>query len=507
MTIRIDFFNLKSVEKNNQIKFFILVFLSFISLFSRAQSSLKLPVQTAPAIPPASGVSVYVVPKDKNSLLSTQKINLKMMTDSIDNSQIEAQYLYDNKSGDNLTTSSVQLKAGHYLDTDFNYFVVPAAFYSKKLKILDDTGSNISKNNLEIAIGRKKSSSSFLDDEFSLGLINSYFTQDYINYTAEGLTGLHTNTNIDNIKLGLNFYPLFIPNQGPGVQEKNGQLQTANTWGQKAPETFMYNGKENSITYKIDNYDLTEIINQPGYSAQIQIGDLKKNNLEFSLSYSDTPINDIVLSRSLIADLNLNGSVKIYPVVRYSDKIYSDIKHSFKNATFFLSYLSDKPRNKVEKDDRAVQFLAPIQGYGAGFKIDFNEVIQRPFTVSASYARFYGGDISDINSDSSQNTFSIANDRLIYREPFKLTANAEIFKLGTKPFFMTTTWIYDSAQQGSLLSLVASHSPLLNLNLALGADVIGTNTPEADDTDTNNKSFLQSHRSDDRVTGAIEYVF
>ncbi|MBC7754449.1 MAG: hypothetical protein H7Z71_09445 [Moraxellaceae bacterium] len=75
----------------------------------------------------------------------------------------------------------------------------------------------------------------------------------------------------------------------------------------------------------------------------------------------------------------------------------------------------------------------------------------------------------------------------------------------SSPVYFKANWIYDTQQNGSLLSLSARHSPLPQLNLSLGIDLIGvvdeTKLPDR------KRSFLSQHSADDRMTGALTYVF
>jgi hypothetical protein len=434
--------------------------------------------------------------ENKSAKKHANEIGLSLNTSSIDSTNFEAQYNF--KSASMNQKSSVELTAGLYPENNFSYVAIPEAYFSESKYLKNESVE------IEYAIGRKKTISNFLDNQFNLGLINPYFSQDLIHYKTEGLIGFHSSVGNHLLKLGANYYPIFLPNQGPSSKEQDGKIKGANHWASGAPETFIYNGKENSVKYAIDDYNLSDLAAQPGYSVTLQSGDVELTNIEFNVTYSDKPTNDIVLSRTVIADLNLNGAVKLYPIVRYSDKITTDLKIKNNNLTYFASYLMDAPRNRLEKDDRAVQVLEQINGYGAGVTLDLSDYLDRAFSVTTSYGRFFGGSITDTDSDGVANTFNISNQRLIYQQPFKFNLAFESFKISSRSVYLNVDWIYDSIQRGSLLSFKASHQPASKMNLSLGFDVIGI----ADETDLENKKlFLGKHSADDRVTGAIEYVF
>lgn len=464
-------------------------------LAQTSSSKIQLPATTLADIP--AGSSQVQIPNKIQTLVIDQDLfGIKLYSSSIDSSNLEAQYIYNALRG--LQTSSVKFIAGLYPESDISYVALPEAYYSNIKKL------NEYQVEIDYTLGRKQTINSYLDHEFNLGLVNPYFSQDHINYTSEGLIGLHTSVGNEKLKIGVNYYPIFTPNQGPMVTEKNGKIKEANRWSQEAPETFLYNGKENSITYTIDDYNLYDLMSQSGYSVSLQSGDIEKNNIELDVTYSNTPINDIILSRTVIADLNLNGSVKIYPVVRYSDKITSDIQYKQNNLTYFASYLFESPRNQLEKEDRAVQVLESVYGYGGGVQMDFNSWANRKLSVGASYGRFFGGQIIDTDSDGKTNAFNISNQRLIFQQPYKLNLGVDTFRMLSSPVHFDMSWTYDGLQRGSLLSIKTSHRPLPRMNVTLGFDVIGI----SDETNSENKkTFLGQHSADDRVTGALEYVF
>ncbi len=467
-----------------------------------------------PATASAQGTSKTSLPKNTSAQNNSEGFSLKMNysgydsnsagSQTVDNgttdsstTNFEAQYLLNSIGESNL--QKVHFIFGLYPAQSSSYVAAPEIYYSYKTTLKDYNAKS------EYTIGRRQTVQNKLDDIFNLGLVNPYFSQDRINYTAQGLTGLHSKVGNDDFTLGANFYPIFIPNQGPSVTEKNGKLIGVNRWAQSTPQTFIYNNKKNNIDYSIDDYNLYKLMNHSGYSLTLQAGDLEKTKTELNFTYSDSPINDIIISRTVVADLNMNGSVDIFPVVRYSKKITSDFKFKQHNTTFFASYLMDAPDNKLENDDRAVQILQPIYGYGTGAQVDMSDFVHRGLNVGMSYGQFYGGEIQDTNSDGEANTFSLSNNRLLYQNVFKASMDLEGFQMLSNSVFFNVNWIYDSIQNGSLLSLSAHHEPLQNLNVSIGVDLVGV----VDDTETeeSKKSFLSRHSADDRITGAVQYAF
>lgn len=413
--------------------------------------------------------------------------------DELSDSRIELNYQGAYLWGKNKIKTHVL--GGIYLGTDFSYVSFPQLSYAR-----DYTFS--SKIKLTSVIGREYFSLSTIDDRFNLGLIEPYFSQDQIAFQKQGLIGLHSNLMASQFNLGFNFYPVAVPNQGPSVVEKNGKLVGANRWVSKAPDTYIYDGQTKNIDYTINPYNPWDLVNFPGYSLTTQFGRLNDQAYQFTLGYYNTPLNDVVISRNTYADLDMNGSVLINAVRRYSDKYIADVQYGTEKLKFFISYIHDSPRNKTESNDMAVQFLDPLDGYSAGLDWQLTDLLGRTAKAGVSYAQFEGGEIRDMNTDGSLNTFTFAKQRLLFKKPARLNAEMEIIRINHNPLLFDMSWTYDMDQKGSLVSLKAKHQFIQNLTLSGGVDIFGVEDPNKDST-----SFLTKHQADDRFSGAIQYVF
>lgn len=423
----------------------------------------------------ASSTSITQVPDLKKAKDSRQGFSFRFF--STQYTQYEAQYLYDQQSQS--SAQKVQLLFGGFNTPHFNYLALPEAYYESQVSFVD------------YSLGRKRSVTNKLDDIFHLGILNPYFSMDYINYVPEGQVGLHTNIGNETLKLGVNYYPIFIPNQSPMIKEKDGRLISPTPWGPRPPESFVYNGEASPIRYAIDDYNLGDIVQHDGYGLSLSTGS-DWQNWQIRVSYSDSPINEIVLSRLVITDMNLNSDVTIYPVVRTSEKIASDISWQQNNVTYSLSYLADRPRNTTEAE-RSVQGLEPLTAYGGGIQVEFSPT----FNAGVNYAQFNGGEIIDRREDGSASPFTIYNSRLLYFEPLAFNASYQASR-----FLFHANWIYDRVQSGSLFSFKTQYSPWRRMRFGLGFDVLGVSKEQP-----SKKYFLSEHAADDRLTGEMQYAF
>lgn len=406
--------------------------------------------------------------------------------------QLEVGYQYKQPS------EKIDFRFGTYGKSSYNYLAVPEAFKDFTSSFLDNTITTT------LSAGRKISYQNSLDHIFNLGLVHPFYTSDYLRYTQQGLIGLHTETEVSEssaFKVGISYYPFFLPNQGPLLKEENGDIVGPTPWMTQSPKYLISNNQSSRIKYDIQDNDYSEIINKAGYGVYLK-ADLP-SSWQFQMAYAYTPINEVVLGRTINTDLNLNSHVRVYPVVRYSRKINSDLRYQKDNTQFFISYLSDQPENELEKNGGTVQYLSAINGIGTGISLHLENLAGREAFLSVSYAYFYDGEIKDVDDDGVVNSFTLIRRRLLFQKPLKVQAEVDAFYFKTKPVIMQVAWTYDQSQSGSLLSVNAKHQLYKQLTLSLGFDLLGV----TEVTESNTDAFLTQHRSDDQWTGGLQYVF
>ena len=381
--------------------------------------------------------------------------------------------------------------AGTFSLSKSSYFSVPELFLGLESA---DTKSNV-------VLGRKIKNFSFLDKEQNLGLFNSYFSNDMIRYQQQGLAGVHTEFQYKKFGFYAGYYPIYLPNQGPQVYEENGEIRSSNRWSQKPPSQFRFGNLEREIIYAIRDYDINEIIKNPGEGLSLFYGDSKQRPW-IQASYARKPVNQIPLSRDTYGTAsNFIGQVKLSPVVTYSQTQAVDINlDSIKVKTTF-SYLEDRVANKVAPENETLQFLKPLKMYGVWVALDLNDYFSRNMALEISYAELHDGEIQDLLSNGQNSLFTYSGQRSIFKKPISLKLNSELFYFNTIPVVSSVKWTYDTFYKGVLLSGIASYQTLAKVKLNLGFDLLGV---EEESKETH---FLQDKQANDRVYGGLEYVF
>ncbi len=352
--------------------------------------------------------------------------------------------------------------------------------------------------------GRMKKNLNFLDSYYNLGLYNSYFTNDFIGYKEQGLTGMHLQAYDGFWGFYLGLHPLYLPNQEPQVREEGGNLVSTNRWAQRPPPQFQFADKNHPIEYVIRDYKISDIITNLGHTASAFIGDDSARPF-VQLSYANHPVNEIPLMRDTYGSaVDFVGHVNLSPVVTYHEVHSADVNFDFLNIQTTASYMEDRVANKTAVENEALQNLAPLQVYGLFVAADVSPWVRRQLIFSIAAAEMKGGEIKDLDSMGKESIFTFSTRRTQFKAPVTLGVSTEMAFIRSKPLKTQVRWTYDRTDKGSLLSTQFGYELLTGMNLHVGADIVGVENSLPDDASSN---FLDRNQANDRVYGGLQYVF
>lgn len=455
------------------------------------------------AKPLISGLHQFTFGLQYNYFSNPNLVDYSNSTDS----QLGLDYTYHDQvvnSETSFTEKKLNFIFGMFPVKAINYFGAPEAFWSQKLSSEDQT------THIQFNVGRKHEELNQIDDRLNLGLFSPTFSQDNINFVKQGLIGFSSEFKKDFYKLNVGYYPIFLPSQGPTFKEQNGQLVFANRWGAKLPTYFVNGGQNKSIDYKLDSYNIYELASHEGYSLGGGLFNLKDHGFAFQYNYVNAPLNEMVISREVYADMNLNGHVVISPVVRYANKFSYDLMFAFGRSLIGGSYLLEKPRNGLEQNNYAVQTFKDIEAYSIFFDSPEWTVFDRDIKFSITYARLMGGEVTDLNPDGTENAFTVSKTRLRYKEPLRTDVKFDAGSISGRPIKSLISWTYDLDQKATLFSIATSFAITPKLKLGMSADILGMESETNSEVlkQANYTSyFIEQHRADDRISGELSYVF
>ncbi len=435
----------------------------------------------------------------QDSVISSDKLTLEFNllgvqylsespADSNFQQQAEAEFQFEKQGPIVLKAYSV---AGTFTLEKSSYVAVPELY------------AGISSANTEsfVIAGRKIQNFSFVDKNENLGLYNSNFTTDFINFRQQGLTGIHAQAQSGPFGIYAGYYPLYFPNQGPQVYEENGEIRSSNRWAQRPPTRFKFGSSERKIIYSIRDYEIGEIVRNSGESASIFWGN-SSDRPRVKVSYARKPVNEIPLTRETYGTTtNFQGQVKLSPVVTYGQVQSVDVNLDTNKFKTTFSFLEDRVFNKTAAVDETLQFLSPLRIYGAWVSADLSDYFKREISTEVSYSEVSGGEVKDLLSDGRDSLFTFSSQRARFKRPLSLALKTELFVVSQRVVTSKIKWTYDTAVRGTLLSGLVAYQPLEKLNVNIGFDVLGVEQNRSED------NFLQDKQANDRVYGGLEYVF
>jgi hypothetical protein len=463
--------------------------------YAFAQSQVT--VSQASATQETAGSSVYK-PKPARSEDFNFKLNVGVEQISYGSSSI-----YDNGSLQQLETELDISKRGLFftntdiilgtfsLENSF-YFAVPEAYAGYGTK------------NLNVTLGRKIENYSFADQYFNFGLIQPYFTNDFLNYRTNGLTGLAFHHHQGSFGFNIAYDPAYLPNQGPQVKIEDGHVATTNRWATVPPQQVRLGDENRQIIYAIKDYNVADVVNNPGYVANVFFGESKARPL-VSATYARKPVNEIALSREAFADIaTFQGNVILNPVVLYHEVYAADLNADVSLFKMSLFYIGDKPENKTAKELETMQDLGPLSIVTAYVGYDLSTALGQKMEVYAAAANVSGGDIRDLNSSGQSGSVTYASSRTLFKTPVKVGAKGELFFIQGRPLNADVNFTYDRQLKGSLLSAEINYAVTKTLNLNAGVDVLGVENEAVSSSDSN---FIEQNKANDRVMAGVNYVF
>jgi hypothetical protein len=470
-----------------------LIFGPYWPAFAQNQSTVTKPLATADA----AGSSVYK-PKQARS----DDFNFKLLA-GIEQISYGSSSVYDNGSLQQVETEFVLSKRGlFFTNTDIvlGTYSLENSFYYAAPEVYAGYGTK----NLNVTLGRKIDNYSFADEYFNFGLIQPYFTNDFLNFRTNGLTGLSLHHHQGSFGFNIGYNPVFLPNQAPQVKIENGDVSTTNRWATVPPQQIRLGDENREIIYAIQDYNISDVVNNPGYIANMYFGENKARPL-ISATYARQPINDIALSREAFADIaTFHGNVILNPVVLNHQVYAADLNVDVASLKMSLSYLGDKPENKPAKELETMQDLAPLSIVSAYIGYDLSSAIGQKMEVYAAAANITGGEIRDLNSNGQAGSVNYASSRTLFKRPVKVGAKGEIFYIQNRAFNADVNVTYDQQLKGSLLSAVFSYAVTKTVNLNAGVDVLGVENEASTSSDSN---FLEQNKANDRVMAGVNYVF
>ncbi len=137
-------------------------------------------------------------------------------------------------------------------------------------------------------IGRKLQTWSVADEKFNLGAYQPQFRWNPLDIESQGLFGIFYDKSFGSWKLNLFGTPVYIPDQGPAYEVKDGKFEASNPYFAPPPQNIIFQNIVLPIDYNIIKPEVSEVVQQAGFGFKL---DYQNKNFEASLAGSYKPSN------------------------------------------------------------------------------------------------------------------------------------------------------------------------------------------------------------------------
>lgn len=405
---------------------------------------------------------------------------------------------YRSESGDWLGLSYETAPPKNDLDTYLNadlrfYFQDNVSFnYSLQEAYVQYKGDTFT-----LSAGRKILDWNLNEKYWSLGYLNAVQSFTLLSTEEEGVTGVLFNKRFGNFEFDILGSYIFIPQLNPGINFKNGEVQSRSEWVRLPPKKTIITGVEVPIFYSITDYKVEDIILNRSLGGNIRYS-WNKGGVSAFATYK--PENKLRVNASAYYDNLGTGKVNVTadPTINHHTYYGVQLYHAFGDikARGGVSYVD--PNAKLGKD-----FLIDIANArksfdSAYFKID-------PRYDKEAYAHMSLNYEKQTNYKLTLNYIHLISDNIRGNDDFfsdtvkwKSTVGGGIQYFFSDSFDALVDLKYDLIRKDNIFKGEVKYTIEKQISLALGAEIL-----KAPDQ----ASYWSYYRTNDTLYSKVGYIF
>lgn len=142
-----------------------------------------------------------------------------------------------------------------------------------------------------IHVGRRKQFWSDLDQRWHLGFFQPEFRANPLNLETQGQTGIFYEHKKGDWSFTFYGSPIFIPDQGPNYEIKDGQFVPSNPYFTAPPQNIYFQSVLLPIDYNIQKPEASEVVFQTSYGLMVNYSNASSFYNQLSLMYK--PANQL----------------------------------------------------------------------------------------------------------------------------------------------------------------------------------------------------------------------
>lgn len=356
-------------------------------------------------------------------------------------------------------------------------------------------------NRLNFTLGRYKKEWSTLDQQIHLGLWQPTARWDAVRPIDQGLTGLFASVEDEKFRIVYFISPVFLPDQGPEFDIKDGRFVSANRWFRPPVDQAELKGTEASIHYRLDNPSTSSVINQGSQALMIEIGKVDEGAF-FKFAVAAKPMNQFHLGlEPSLAAASGDLTVIVHPYVVKHNLYTVESGYRFSEGQVVLSQTWEKFENPNLPDKYQQSELIDSQYSGIVVSHDMSNLGVRRANLDLSYVRRTKA------TSSAQDTLIVgsvesSSQRLNFTNLYGAQFQKNIFRNYLNNLDFGIGYFYSVEDEGEWLHGEVNYQYDRRWIWNLSGDVFGaTGVVDA------NASFISKFRGNDRMIGSFSYVF
>lgn len=355
-----------------------------------------------------------------------------------------------------------------------------------------------------LIVGRKKLSWSMLDDDFTLGMFQPVFKWNALQTEQQGLTGFFLNLESEESSLfpwGITLFgsTLFVPDQGPGYEIKDGQFNRSNPYFQSPPKKALINGQLDQVRYTVQKPDTQDIIFNRSFASRLYLGE-DDRGFYFQGSYASKPSNQLALGfqGAVVPDNAID--VTILPAIYYHTLYSADAKYSFHYTSGYIAAGMSALQEKVQAPSYTSEWTY-VSYTDSTLLSPFVEMTYSGFKARYSHLSVDGADSTATGALASQSS-SVLPARLPFRGASQMKLDWLMPIKKHRALHLSTRYLTGDQSEFELLSFRGAYQWEERWSAYFASQLINVqNTPEGRAT-----AFFPYVNNDGLGVG-VQYVF
>ena len=360
-------------------------------------------------------------------------------------------------------------------------------------------------NNMEIREEDKDSpppsveSWSFMDEIWDLGLWQGRTNWDYLHPGQLGLIGSFFTVSKNQWLMTLFLSGLFLPEQGPAVDIKNGIISSGSRWFVAPQSEFVFFSQRFEALYWAKRPYLKDVVLNDSVAFRFRFG--KKEDQWFGLAYAYKPVNQIFFK--------IDGGFSINKKAVDSYIYYQSFKHSLISIDFGMrksvfntvfSVTGEVPRRPKLPENWIVPVLPDTLFFSSHIEMDLKKyhLLLKSLTFNFLYSRVIEEDQSARKEGQLELDLNI--NRFKLHRGFSLSAYSKEFALGNHLLSINVGYWYSIPEKGGWLHTSVRWRINPNIILESKLDILGA------ESDTTKDDFFKLYSQNDRVQFKVVYV-